>query len=243
MRYRELTEAKPGEDMRRRIYYHGTSDDEKGRSILNLGIEPGNQGEHSRGHLTPVIGRSYLTTSLRYGVIYCIGGDMLGCSDGGVKYIIGRTGSQCGWLFVISGTRLLSDVQPDEDSVGEAAMYAHVILTGKNQEFYQDDPLFQGLLRASDYALRRFYGNARVSMTPRQWEQTLDGFVAAQASGGKRFLKRMTDEDKLFLINCGAHVAYQGNLIPDQAWRFDKTKAPHLAKDGSNFFELAERVR
>jgi hypothetical protein len=80
-------------------------------------------------------------------------------------------------------------------------------------------------------------------MTPKQWDGAIFGYIAAQASGGKRFLKVMTDADKHWLISCGAHVAYQGPIVPDQAWRFDKQKTPQLAKDGSNFFALAEQVK
>ena len=80
-------------------------------------------------------------------------------------------------------------------------------------------------------------------MTDKQFRDAVEGQISAQASGGKRALKRLTDHDKLALIRWGAHVAYQGTLIPDQAWRFDKLKTPELEKDGSNFFGLAEQLR
>ena len=240
-----IVEAGITEQMRQQTFYHGTSDDANGQSILQNGIVPGNTG-HARGHLTPVAGRSYLTSNLRYGVIYCIGGHMLGSDH--VEYLINKTGrhgraSQYGWLFVIHGDRLLGDLQPDEDSVGEAAMYAEMILTGSDGHFHEQEPLYQGLLKADRQWLRYFRHNAKSSMTPRQWEEATFGLIAAQASGGKRFLKRMNDTDKLNLIDCGAHVAYRGPLVPDQAWRFDKMKTPELESDGENFWELADRVR
>lgn len=240
-----LTEALLPDAMRQQVYYHGTSQDARGRNILEHGIQPGNQGASARGHLTPVVGRSYITTRLEYGVIYCIGGNMLGCSPESARYLVdkvnrGETASQYGWLFVIKGDTLVHDIQPDEDSVGEAAMYADRIL---NNGSPSNDPLFQGLLRADRQWLRYFHHNARASMTDRQWRDALYGLISAQAAGGKRFLKRMNDTDKLNLIQAGAHVAYAGPIIPDQAWRFDKLKACDLQKDGSNFFTLAERVR
>lgn len=242
MRHRDLFEALATDAMKTRTYYHGTKLDANGRSILEHGINPGNLGIHSRGQLQPLPGRSYLTTRLDYGVIYCIGGNMLGCSEDSVTYLIDKAGS-IGWLFVIHGANLVNDIQPDEDSVGEAAMFADMILTNKNQQYHQHDPLFQGLLRADPQWLRYFHHNAKSSMTKRQWGDAVFGLVAAQAAGGKRFLKVMNDADKINLINAGAHVAYKGNLQPDQAWRFDKTKACQLEKDGSNFFQLAEQVR
>lgn len=244
--FMRIVEAAITAQMRQQTFYHGTSDDENGRSIMQNGIVPGNSS-HARGHLTPVAGRSYLTTDLRYGVIYCIGGAMLGHAD--PSYLINKTSrhgrtSQYGWLFVIHGDRLLDDVQPDEDSVGEAAQFAEIILNRpESSRFYQDSPLFQGLLRVDRQWLRYFHHNAKSSMTPRQWEDAIFGMIAAQASGGKRFLKRMNDTDKLNLIDCGAHVAYRGPLVPNEAWRFDKMHTPELERDGSNFWELAEKVR
>lgn len=244
-----LTEALLPDAMRQQVYYHGTSQDVRGRNILEHGIQPGNQGTASRGHLTPVVGRSYITTRLEYGVIYCIGGNMLGCSPESAQRLVdkvnrGETASQYGWLFVINGDTLVNDIQPDEDSVGEAAMYADIILNHpEKSHYYAHDLLFQGLLRANQQWLRYFHHNARSSMTDRQWREALDGMIAAQAAGGKRFLKRMNDADKLNLIRAGAHISYAGPIIPDQAWRFDKLKTCDLEKDGSNFFALAERVR
>lgn len=244
-----LTEAIVPDAMRQQVYYHGTSQEERGRSILAHGIQPGNQGSSARGHLTPVVGRSYITASLEYGVIYCIGGNMLGCSPDSAQHLVDKvtrseSASRYGWLFVIDGETLVDDVQPDEDSVGEAAMYAEIILSRPDHgHYYEHNPLFQGLLHADRQWLRYFRHNAKASMTPRQWDNAVFGLIAAQAAGGKRFLKRMNDTDKLNLIQAGAHIAYRGPIIPDQAWRFDKLKACDLQKDGSNFFTLAERVR
>ena len=245
--FMRIVEATLTDQMRQQTFYHGTSDDESGHGILQNGIVPGNTS-HARGHTTPMAGRSYLTTDLRYGVIYCIGGNMLGYSD--PSYLINKTGrhgrpSQYGWLFVVSGDRLLDDIMPDEDSVGEAAHYAEMILNGKAEEsaYHQHAPLFRGLLQADRQWLRYFHHNAKSSMTPRQWKDAMYGLISAQASGGKRFLKRMNDTDKLNLINAGAHVAYRGPVIPNEAWRFDKMNTPELEKDGSNFWDLADKVR
>jgi hypothetical protein len=123
-------------------------------------------------------------------------------------------------------------------------MYANAILNNPDRtKYYENSPLYQGLLNADRQWLRYFLHNAKSSMTPRQWEGTLDGLIAAQASGGKRYLRRMIDTDKLNLIAAGAHVAYQGRIVPDQAWRFDKMRTSELEPDGGNFWQLAERVR
>lgn len=232
------------DQLRQKTFYHGTAHDDRGRSILEQGIRPGNMKAHSRGQMTPVAGRSYLTPSLQYGVIYCIGGNMLGCSEDSVKYLIDRAG-RYGWLFCIPGTELVNDLQPDEDSVGEAVMLVHQIL--KNDvhfdRYHGDNPLAQNLKTADRGALDRFQYCAKSWMTPQQYKNAIDGFVAAQASGGKRMLNKMDDPMKRWLMNNGAHAAYTGVIQPTQAWRFDKTLTSQLIKDGSNFFDLAERIR
>jgi hypothetical protein len=122
--------------------------------------------------------------------------------------------------------------------------YANVILHHPaDSKYYQDNLLFQNLQQADRYRLTYLLRFAKSAMTPGQFTNAIDGFSAAHAAGGKRMLKKMDDSLKLWLIDCGAHVAYQGAITPDQAWRFDKTLTPKLAKDGSNFFDLAERVR
>jgi hypothetical protein len=245
MRYHELTEATATEALQQRTFYHGTASDDLAQSILQTGIVPGNTTGKSLGHLTPVTGRSYLTSDLRYAVIYCIGGDMLGSTS---DYLLNkgvRDGkpSRYGWLFVISGKQFVADIQPDEDSVGAFLMdHTESGWDQSTKPWRRLAPTYKpdGV---EDNHKRMVWHNIRHGMTDMQFRNAVDGLIAAQAAGGKRALKRLSDADKLALIRWGAHVAYQGPLIPEQAWRFDKKKVSQLVKDGSNFFELAERIR
>jgi hypothetical protein len=63
------------------------------------------------------------------------------------------------------------------------------------------------------------------------------------AHAGKKLLPLMTDEQKLQLISLGAHVAHTGKLIPSAAYKIDGHKIGELRRDGSNFFDVAEKVR
>ena len=63
------------------------------------------------------------------------------------------------------------------------------------------------------------------------------------AHAGKKLLKSMPDEDKLAFIDAGAHIANAGEINFKEAWRIDKVKIKDLKKDGSNFFEIAEKVK
>lgn len=243
MRYYELlTEmVAPSENMRTMAFYHGTKHEDKALSIMQHGLRPGNAGTTARGRMQPVAGRTYLTSSLKYGIIYAIGGDMLGCSEASVPYLIDKAGRH-GYLFVVDGQDLADDVQPDEDSVGAAVMHADRALKGDTRG-YENDAFAQNIFRSQKDWIARFVYFAKTNMTSKQFYDSVHGEVAAWASGGKRLLKKMPDDFKRALIHKGAHVAYLGPIQPNQCWKFDKTLTPQLHKDGSNFFELAERVR
>ena len=65
--------------------------------------------------------------------------------------------------------------------------------------------------------------------------------LKAQAVAGKLLLELMTPEQELELISMGGHVAHAGKITPTQCWKIHKSKASQLKRDGSNFFQLAER--
>jgi len=54
---------------------------------------------------------------------------------------------------------------------------------------------------------------------------------------------RGLDAQKLQLLQLeGVHVAHAGDIKPQRAWRIDKKRMGELKRDGSNFFQVAERV-
>ena len=52
----------------------------------------------------------------------------------------------------------------------------------------------------------------------------------------------MTDEQKLQLIDYGAHIAHEGNIFPDEAYKINYSDVGKLKTDGSNFFTIAEKI-
>lgn len=109
----------------KKIYYHGTSYSKAAKSIMKNGILPPELSQ-AKGFLTPVQGKVYITTDIRYALIYALGGDVIGSDH------IGRTWDKepNGYVFIIDGN-LLKDIQPDEDSVGE-------MISNKNPEWLYD---------------------------------------------------------------------------------------------------------
>jgi len=120
-----------------------------------------------------------------------------------------------GFLTVMDGQQL-ADLQPDEDSIGEMIHHKK----------------FSWLNHLADYYL-----------AANTIKKIMNGEYQYFAKAGKVLVKRLSDTEKLALIDAGAHIAHGGKLIPKEIWKFDKTLSKELNKDGSNFFKLAERIK
>lgn len=119
------------------------------------------------------------------------------------------------YIFVIDGKQL-KDIQPDEDSIGEM--------------IYKQNPEW-------------LYRLANRNFTSSTMKKIMDGEYEYWAKAGKVLNKKMTDQEKLQLIDLGAHIAHTGNLKPKEAWAMPKTDNKLLKKDASNFFKIAKRIK
>ena len=216
--------AAPRQSDLEQVYYHGTPKEENAKSIMATGINVPDLSTRS-GYLKPVEGKVYITPKISYASIYAIGGSMAGhkVSDWMLKDY-----GQYGYVFVIDGQQL-KDIQPDEDSIGEMI---------SNGEADWLDDLARDALEYEDYD-----DEGQDLGYNGLYDAVMGGEYDAWASAGKIVLDSMTDEQKLELIDLGAHVAHTGNLMPKETWRFDRNLTVELAKDGSNFFDLAERIQ
>lgn len=222
MKLAELLEmAAPTQAQLSKTYYHGTSEEKFGLGILKSGIEPGDIIKPTKptkgANLIPVKGKVYITPDLAYAQMYAIGGDMAGST-----WQPRPTASQVGYLFAIDG-KDLADIDPDEDSVGEMI---------HNQ---LNNPKDNALLRGFAY-------RAQQVLTVGQLKKLKDGEYVMFAHLGKKLIPKMSDAEKLAFIDLGAHVAHGGKLMPKAAWKIDLTKIKDLKRDGSNFFDHAEKV-
>lgn len=226
-RYMEM--AAPRESDIARRYYHGTSIEKNGESILREGIKVPDLTTR-KGKLRPMDGQVYITPYIFYAQIYAIGGDFAGNNYTPSEYEQENAG-RYGWIFVIDGDQL-SDIQPDEDSIGDMLYYLLNPAYAEKQKHYDLSKI--GWL--AELAKNR--------LTPIQYSKvkSYDDY-GDLAMAGKKLVKIMTDAQKLGLIDAGAHVANAGNLIPAEAWKLDKFNVIDLKKDGSNFFKIAERIR
>lgn len=219
MKLDELFEmATPTKEHGKIKYFHGSNDELAAEKIIKDGFLKPRDLEISDKKLKgptlePVKGKVYLTPSLSYAQIYAIGGNLAGSN-----YISRK---QYGYLFQINGKEL-TDIQPDEDSVGELI----------HNELHTPQKPF----------LNTYVNIARRQLTARQFKELENGEYVMWAHAGKKLLKTMSDFDKLKFIELGAHIAHTGNIKIEKAWKIDLTLISKLKPDGSNFFELAERI-
>lgn len=213
-----LEMAAPTEELRSKKYYHGTSSEKAGLGILRDGIKPGDLVMPERHkpvkgpNLVPVAGKVYLSPTIMYAQMYALGGDIAGQ--------VNEKGF--GYLFIVDGKQL-QDIQPDEDDVGQMAA----------EQLKDPKP---------DPTLKTLAVLAQAYLTKNQLYKLKDGEYSMYAHTGKKIMKYLSDADKIKLISLGANVAHTGAIQPESAWKIDKSRTTELKRDGSNFFDIAEKV-
>lgn len=215
------------ESIKNKIYYHGTSLEKNGKDILKLGIKPGRIITSNKAG-APVANRVYLTPHIEYAVIYCTGGVYMGSN---IDDLILRDG-RYGYLFSISIDKLTNDIQPDEDVVGYLLQY---VFTGN----YYDD----SIKNIDQFNFNWLKNLAEIYLTNNQIYKIYHNYDDFQLyKMGKKIIKYMSNDQKKQIVDAGSHIAYEGNIKPDHAWKFDKLLNIKLKKDGSNFFQLAKKI-
>ncbi len=207
-----------------RDYYHATSEETSGESILKDDLIVPRPGKAGRGLMAPRKDFVYMSPQLYMAAIYALGGVFMG-HEYPKDHWRGR--GQYGYIFLVHKGDLV-DVEPDEDDIGELAVSK--IKRGPNGFTAEwNDGL--GLLAikhsSHDRLSRAEFGEA-----------------AYQSAIGKKILKYMSPEWKLELMNDSKiNIANRGPVGFDAAWRLDKLRAPEIAEDGSNVLEIAERIK
>ena len=220
--------AKPSNIISKQTFYHGTSSVDAGESILKQGHLKPKDIEWEEHSLTPVVGKVYLTTDLRYATIYAIGGDVMGSKD----Y---KPRSEKGYIFTIKGSEL-KDIQPDEDFIGQ-------MIYNKEPEWLYDRAE-EELADYPEWELPEDLQEQLELLNYSFWEAILEGEYIAWAVAGKIMLEELDDEEILELVKIdGNAIAHSGELKIDKAWEVDTSLIPKIKKDGSNIFKLGKRIK
>ena len=216
--------AVPSTDHSNTVYYHGTRSDEHAKSIMKDGaIKPPDLSDRS-GPLRPVDGMVYITPSISYAQMYALGGNMAGHGTSQLEEQHGRYG----YVFAIAGKEL-SNIHPDEDSIGEMIHNKDIPWLDHMARYYLEEEPYddegQGLGYHSLY------------------DAVMGGEFDAMATAGRYLVDVMSNEEKLSLIDMGADIAHEGPLKPMAVYRLDRRKSKLLKRDGSNFFDIAEKIK
>lgn len=203
-----------------KLFYHSTASETAAIGIIKEGILP--DLSKTQGLARPVEGRVYMAKHLKDTLPYLLGGAMCGHSLP-VEWI---AESPFGYLFIVDFEHL-SDIQPDEDQVGQAIHDQKFGWTKSYEKILKNHPPI-------DEEEECFFQNL--------YEQVRDGEYAAWIKAGHILLPLLTEEEKIEIIDQYGNLAHLGKVLPIEGWKFDKNLCPQLKEDGSNFFELATKV-
>lgn len=194
------------EDIRNRVYFHSTSNEEVGEVILKDGyIRP--PLTVGKAFQSPVKGRVYLAQTKQEAATYAMGGVFAP----GPEAPRGFSRGKHGYVFIVNGQDFM-DIQPDEDSVGEMmddALNDQHIYTS-----YTSDSEFRARLRNFSHYL-----------TERQRFYMKRGDAIWLSHAGKRLLKHLPDWMKIEMIRKGANISHLGSLPIHGAFKFDRTRS------------------
>jgi len=251
---------------RNKNYYHGTQSAKVAKSIMRRGIEPPDLSLRPDSAMRPVQGRVYLTPRIDYAIAYVLGGDMAGHkvrSRFKYGYLFVVPGQRLANVhpdedsigeMIYKGTAPDSvielaenELQVESDDPSPLALYWNAQIWDTTLEAYgkrvnlsdSDEriALEEWLYSNPQHNFEEWWEYDRRTI----YDQIMEGEYAAWAEGGKILLPHLTAEQEIELIHRGAHVAHAGTVKPSECWRFDLSLSPELKRNGSNFFDLAER--
>ena len=247
-----------------RAFYHGTPNEEVAQKILQSGeLRPGIEwepgGSTEDWTMAPMAGQVYFTPSLKYVLAH-----VLGAHESCPPDVLCKRGGQYGYLFVVPGSTL-TDLLPDEDTIGE--LLCEKEFPWLNEEYDKIAYTYWQELEHIAYQIAENEYEGQVEEKD-DWEEIherplpsweeywheyydfnemlMDCSYPEVAVAGKFFLRHVDEDIVIELLeeleNIDA-VSHDGAVPFTEAWRFDKKRVRELKGDGSNFFELAERVR
>jgi len=215
------------------VFYHGTKNMELGEKIIADGyLKPGVTDTKRGSKFTPKAGMVYLTPKVEEAAVYAIGANILGNDIW--KQLVEKEG-QFGYVFVINRSTIAnSSIFADEDYIGQAIYHL------ANDEYY--DTGFGKAIKGFAYKNELLH-TAKYGLTELQYKKVVSyNDYGDFAIAGKKLMFKLPKYIHLELIKLGSPCAVEGNVIISEAWKIDKERCKDLRKDGSNFFEIAEKV-
>lgn len=220
------------------ILYHGCPSTECYDSIRKHGLIPkiNKDTKGKNGKLTPMIDSVYLTKKLSYALIYAFWANMVGSllTPDEVEKINNGIYSKYGYVFIINSNDISDNVKPDEDTIGE--LFYHKI---NNLDYSSETGLSIKHIDIPDFIIN--IASQYVNKTTYNRAVKYDDY-GDLARIGKIIIRYMTVEQKLYLANLVDNISDIGPIIPEHCYRINKFDRYLYKADGSNFFDLAEKL-
>lgn len=206
--------------------FHGTNNDVVGQRILADGfVAPPTQeqltakyGKHS--HQRPVSGKTYVTRSPRYALIYALGANMAGKEDL-LQHLLERDPktTRYGWIFEVQ-PEPSARVSIDEDTIGEWAANGKFGLDKEGQQV----------------------GQVRPGGFETLWQRAKFGYAAAQSALGKRLAKSLPEARMAELILHAENLTVSGPVKIVRAWRVDKANSRYMGPSSGDILSNATGI-
>ena len=188
------------------FWYHGTSKEYIDKIIQDGSLKPSEfVTKRSRGMMTPVFDKVYLTGDINEGINYA--------------YFRSPINTPV-YLVVVEG-KALKDIQPDEDVIADLLQTEDTIegFEWLDRLAKKTDPkLYARFHRMGDYEL--------------------------STSLAKKVVNKLSDEEKIELINKGMKIAHSGAIEISQVWELppSDTRMNRGYINGDNYQDLGKRI-
>jgi hypothetical protein len=222
-----IKEAKPTENIKNKLYYHGTDRQKYGERIIKDGVLKPDKDE----------GKVYLTPDILYAYIFSVGSTDFGKELDREKVLKDSKNATdlekepFGYIFVVDGEDL-KDIYPDEDGISYILFYLYTNM--------KDEYIMKRLYRYQKNILLKL---AKIYLTEYERKKIKELDPSYLYSCGKKLLGKLTDDMKLALINAGIGVVNKSQIKIIGYYKFNKKNInKQLKEDFSNFNELVEYI-
>ena len=205
--------AMPTNEMKEKLWYHGTSEESVNKIIEDKAIKP--SPNPSKRYMAPVIGRVYITENLEEALSY----SNFRTTGYPLKYGSPKLLDRYLYLVIIKGSDL-KDVYPDEDIIAD-------ILVNVNEPFFKYKWLDELAKRIEPKLYHKY---------------NIMGDYRYGTVLGKRLIPYLSDDEKISLINYGHKLSNTGGIPIYQIWKIPEKLRYELTANPESYKESGKLI-